>query len=54
MALPEWSLYDGPGRPAVLVDAGEEYCELRGAELRGTVEVVLTITDTGTAEGAIA
>jgi hypothetical protein len=34
-------------RVAVLVDAGEEYFELRGAELRGTVEIVGEVPRTG-------
>lgn len=34
-------------RVAVLVDAGEEYGELRGAELRGTVEIVGEVPRTG-------
>src|ERR1700722_3684493 len=35
-----WTDLERDGRVAVLVDAGEEYGELRGAELRGTVEFV--------------
>lgn len=34
-------------RVAVVVDAGEEYAELRGAELRGRVEVVGEVPRTG-------
>lgn len=34
-------------RVAVVVDAGEEYDELRGVELRGTVEVVGEVPRTG-------
>ena len=35
-------------RVAVLVDAGEGYAELRGAELRGAVEMVGEVPRTGT------
>jgi hypothetical protein len=35
-----WTDLHRDPRVAVLVDAGEEYTELRGAELRGTVEFV--------------
>jgi len=34
-------------RIAVLVDAGEDYAQLRGAELRGTAEVVGEVPRTG-------
>jgi hypothetical protein len=39
---------------AVLVDAGEEYGELRGAELRGAVEVVGEVPRTGTQDERLA
>src|SRR6201992_2106018 len=35
-----WTDLERDPRVAVLVDAGEDYGELRGAELRGTAEVV--------------
>jgi hypothetical protein len=35
-----WADLERDPRVAVLVDAGEEYSELRGAELRGVVEVI--------------
>jgi hypothetical protein len=35
-------------RIAVLVDAGEDYAELRGAELRGSAEVIGEVPRTGT------
>src|SRR5215470_15538954 len=35
-----WTDIERDPRIAVLVDAGEDYAELRGAELRGTAEVV--------------
>ena len=35
-----WTDLHRDARVAVLVDAGEDYAELRGAELRGSVEVV--------------
>jgi hypothetical protein len=40
-------------RVAVLVDAGEDYGELRGAELRGTVEIVGEVPRTGLPEARL-
>ena len=40
-------------RVAVLVDAGEAYDELRGAELRGSVEVVGEVPRTGEANPSL-
>lgn len=42
-----WSDLSKDPRIAVLVDAGHEYNELRGAELRGRVEVVGEVPRTG-------
>jgi Pyridoxamine 5'-phosphate oxidase len=42
-----WADLQRDPRVAVLVDAGEEYGELRGAELRGTVEIVGEVPRTG-------
>src|SRR3984957_10049625 len=42
-----WTDLERDGRVAVLVDAGEEYFELRGAELRGTAEFVGAVPWTG-------
>jgi hypothetical protein len=42
-----WTDLERDGRVAVLVDAGEEYGELRGAELRGTAEFVGAVPWTG-------
>jgi hypothetical protein len=39
---------------AVLVDAGEEYGELRGAELRGTAEFVGAVPWTGAPDPELA
>jgi hypothetical protein len=44
-----WTDLERDPRVAVLVDAGEEYGELRGAELRGNVEPVGEIPRTGEA-----
>jgi hypothetical protein len=44
-----WADLERDPRVAVLVDAGEEYSELRGAELRGVVEVVGEVPRTGAA-----
>src|ERR1700744_936712 len=41
-------------RVAVLVDAGEEYGELRGAELRGTVEFIGAVPWTGAPDPQLA
>jgi PPOX class probable F420-dependent enzyme len=43
-----WTDIERDPRVAVVVDAGEEYAELRGAELHGTVEVVGDVPRTGT------
>jgi len=40
-------------RVAVLVDAGEDYGDLRGAELRGTVEIVGEVPRTGTPDARL-
>ena len=40
-------------RLAVLVDAGEDYAELRGAELRGRAEVIGEVPRTGTPDPAL-
>ncbi|GGZ42146.1 pyridoxamine 5'-phosphate oxidase family protein [Streptomyces poonensis] len=42
-----WAALRRDPRVAVVVDAGEEYGELRGAELSGTVEVVGEVPRTG-------
>lgn len=42
-----WTDLARDARVAVLVDAGEAYDELRGAELRGSVEVVGEVPRTG-------
>ena len=42
-----WADLDEDPRIAVVVDAGEAYGELRGVELRGTVEVVGEVPRTG-------
>jgi hypothetical protein len=44
-----WTDLERDPRVAVLVDAGEEYSELRGAELRGQVEIVGEVPRTGEA-----
>jgi hypothetical protein len=44
-----WTDLERDPRVAVLVDAGEEYSELRGAELRGKVEIVGEVPRTGEA-----
>ena len=45
-----WTDLQRDPRVAVLVDAGEEYTELRGAELLGTVEIVGEVPRTGLPE----
>ena len=45
-----WTDLQHDPRVAVLVDAGEEYTELRGAELLGTVEIVGEVPRTGLPE----
>jgi pyridoxamine 5'-phosphate oxidase-like protein len=42
-----WTDLERDPRVAILVDAGEGYAELRGAELRGTVEIVGEVPRTG-------
>lgn len=44
-----WTDLERDPRVAVLVDAGEEYGELRGAELRGKVEIAGEVPRTGEA-----
>jgi hypothetical protein len=50
VASQRWTDLQRDPRVAVLVDAGEEYAELRGAELRGTVEIVGEVPRTGLPE----
>jgi hypothetical protein len=49
-----WTDLKRDGRVAVLFDAGEEYGELRGAELRGTVEFVGAVPWTGAPDPQLA
>jgi pyridoxamine 5'-phosphate oxidase-like protein len=42
-----WADLENDPRIAVVVDAGEDYAELRGVELRGRVEVVGEVPRTG-------
>jgi hypothetical protein len=42
-----WADLQADPRIAAVVDAGEDYAELRGVELRGTVEVVGEVPRTG-------
>jgi len=49
-----WTDIDRDPRVAVLVDAGEAYGELRGAELRGVLEVVGEVPRTGAPDAALA
>ena len=49
-----WTDISRDRRVAVLVDAGEAYGELRGAELRGAVEIVGEVPRTGTADARLA
>src|ERR1700727_1355532 len=49
-----WTDLERDGRVAVLVDAGEAYGELRGAELRGTVEFVGAVPWTGAPDPELA
>jgi Pyridoxamine 5'-phosphate oxidase len=49
-----WTDLERDPRVAVLVDAGEEYGELRGAELRGTVEFVGPVPWTGAPDPELA
>jgi hypothetical protein len=48
-----WADLERDPRVAVLVDAGEGYSELRGAELRGAVERVGDVPRTGAPEPAL-
>jgi Pyridoxamine 5'-phosphate oxidase len=49
-----WTDLTRDGRVAVLVDDGEQYGELRGAELRGTVEFVGAVPWTGAPDPELA
>jgi hypothetical protein len=49
-----WTDMERDPRVAVIVDAGEEYGELRGAELRGTVEVVGEVPRAGVPDDELA
>jgi Pyridoxamine 5'-phosphate oxidase len=49
-----WTDLERDPRVAVLVDAGAEYGELRGAELRGTVEIVGEVPRTGVPDERLA
>jgi Pyridoxamine 5'-phosphate oxidase len=49
-----WTDIGRDPRVAVLIDAGEDYGELRGAELRGAVEIVGEVPRTGTPDGRLA
>ena len=49
-----WTDLERDPRVAVLVDAGEDYAQLRGAELRGRVEVVGEVPRTGAPDPALA
>lgn len=49
-----WTDLERDPRVAVLVDAGEQYAELRGAELRGAVEIVGEVPRTGTPDERLA
>ena len=49
-----WTDLQRDGRVAVPVDAGEEYRELRGAELRGTAEFVGAVPWTGAPDPELA
>jgi hypothetical protein len=50
VASQRWTDLQRDPRVAVLVDAGEEYTQLRGAELLGTVEIVGEVPRTGLPE----
>jgi hypothetical protein len=50
VASQRWTDLQRDPRVAVLVDAGVEYAELRGAELLGTVEIVGEVPRTGRPE----
>ncbi|HEY0935795.1 MAG TPA: pyridoxamine 5'-phosphate oxidase family protein [Trebonia sp.] len=49
-----WTDLERDPRVAVLIDAGEQYGELRGAELRGSVEAVGEVPRTGTPDETLA
>ena len=49
-----WTDIGRDQRVAVLVDAGDAYAELRGAELRGAVEIVGEVPRTGAADARLA
>jgi Pyridoxamine 5'-phosphate oxidase len=49
-----WTDVSRDQRVAVLVDAGEAYSQLRGAELRGAVEIVGEVPRTGTPDARLA
>ena len=49
-----WTDIGRDPRVAVLIDAGEDYGELRGAELRGAVEIVGEVPRTGTPDARLA
>jgi hypothetical protein len=50
VASQRWTDLERDPRVAVLVDAGTEYAELRGAELSGSVEIVGEVPRTGLPE----
>ena len=54
VASQRWADLQRDPRVAVLVDAGEDYGELRGAELRGSVEIVGEVPRTGTQDERLA
>ena len=54
VASQRWADLQRDPRVAVLVDAGEDYGELCGAELRGSVEVVGEVPRTGTQDERLA
>ena len=54
VASQRWTDLQRDPRVAVLVDAGEEYTQLRGAELLGTVEIVGEVPRTGLPEPRLA
>ena len=54
VASQRWADLQRDPRVAVLVDTGEDYGELRGAELRGSVEVVGEVPRTGTQDERLA
>jgi Pyridoxamine 5'-phosphate oxidase len=49
-----WTDISRDRRVAVLVDAGDAYGELRGAELRGAIEIVGEVPRTGTPDARLA